>query len=285
MVRYTESDIIIANAAKEIADGDIVVIGQGIPMTAGVLAKATHAPKCIILTEAGMVDFRPFRNPLTIADPTCTRGYAYSIDLADVFTTIVNRGLVDVTFLGVGQVDRYGNLNTTVIGDRDSFRVRLPGAGGAPEFLGYARKSVLTMRGGDLVEKLDYQTSPGYLDGHGARERAGFPPDSGPKALYSPQGVFRFEEESGEVYLAGLFPGHSVEEIKAGVPWDLKVAEDVREFPPPTQEEVDIIRTFAPEISAGRKLQIEMTLPVLMEILAGPTDSGGAADPAGGGAP
>ena len=269
MVKYTEAEIIIANAAKEIADGDIVVIGQGIPMTAGVLAKATHAPDCIILTEAGMVDIRPFRNPLHIADPTCTRGYAYSIDLVDVFTTIVNRGLVDVTFLGVGQVDRYGNLNSTVIGDYDAFRMRLAGAGGAPEFIGYARKTVLTMRGGELVEKLGYLTSPGYLEGHGARERAGFPPGSGPKALYSPQGVFRFQEESGEIYLDGLFPGHTVEEIRDRVPWDLKVADEVGELPPPTREEVDIIRSFAPEISAGRKLQIEMSVPVIMEILAG----------------
>ena len=269
MVRYTEPEIIVSNASKEIEDGDIVAIGQGIPMAAGVLAKATHAPNCVILTEAGLVGIRPYRNLLHIADPTCTRGYTYSCDMIDIFTTIVNRGLVDVTFLGVGQMDRFGNMNSTVFGDYDRFRMRMMGAGGAPEFFGYARKAVLTIRGGKFVEKVDYVSSPGYLDGHGARERAGFPPGSGPKAVYSPKGVFRFEEESGEIYLDGLFPGHTVDEVRAEVPWDLKVSGDLKELPPPTQEEVDLIREFAPEISAGRKLQLELAIPNILRIIAG----------------
>lgn len=268
MVKYTEPEIIVSNAAREIEDGDIVVIGQGIPMAAGVLAKSTHAPNCVILTEAGMVGIRPFRNPLHIADPTCTRGYIYSCDMIDVFTTIVNRGLVDVTFLGVGQIDRFGNMNSTVFGDYDDFRMRMMGAGGAPEFFGYARKAILTMRGGRFVEKLDYVSSPGYLEGYGAREKAGFPPGSGPKALYSTRGVFRFEEESGEIYLDGLFPGHTLEEVKAEVPWDLKVADEVKAMPPPTREEVDMIRDFAPEIAAGRRLQLELSIPRVLEIMA-----------------
>ncbi len=268
MVKYTEAEIIVANAAREIEDGDIVVIGQGIPMAAGVLAKATHAPHCVILTEAGMVNIKPFRNLLHIADPTCTRGFAYSCDMIDVFTTIVNRGLVDVTFLGVGQIDRFGNMNSTVFGDYDDFRMRMMGAGGAPEFFGYARKAVLTMRGGKFVEKVDYVSSPGYLDGGDAREKAGFPPGSGPKVVYSTMGVFHFDEESKEMFLYGVFPGHDVEEIKAEVPWDLKMADDLKELPPPTREEVDLIREFAPEISAGRRLQVELSIPRIFDILA-----------------
>ncbi|MFW6113735.1 MAG: CoA-transferase subunit beta [Actinomycetota bacterium] len=267
MVKYTEPEIIVANAAREIKDSDIVVIGQGIPMAAGVLAKATHAPGCIILTEAGMVGINPFRNPLHIADPTCTHGYAYSCDMIDVFTTIVNRGLVDVTFLGVGQIDRYGNMNSTVFGGYRDFRMRMMGAGGAPEFFGYARKAVLTMRGGRFVEKLDYVSSPGYLGGHGARERAGFPAGSGPKVLYSTTGVFRFDEDTDEIYLDGLFPGHTVEEVQEEVPWELKVADEVDIMPPPTREEVDLIRDFAPEISAGRRMQLELSLPIILDAL------------------
>jgi len=276
MVRYTESEIIVANAAREIKDGDIVVIGQGIPMAAGVLAKATHAPNCVILTEAGLVGIDPFRNPLHIADPTCTHGYTYSCDMIDVFTTIVNRGLVDVTFLGVGQIDRYGNMNSTVFGDYDDFHMRMMGAGGAPEFFGYARKAVLTMRGGRFVEKLDYVSSPGYLEGHDARERAGFPPGSGPKVLYSTRGVFRFDEQSREIYLDGLFPGHGVEEIRAEVPWELRVSEELKALPPPTREEVDLIRHFAPEIAAGRRLQLELSLPIILEALSARSKEGGA---------
>lgn len=273
MVRYTESEIIVANAAREIEDNDIVVIGQGIPMAAGVLAKATHAPNCIILTEAGLVGIDPFRNPLHIADPTCSQGYDYSCDMIDVFATITHRGLVDVTFLGVGEIDRFGNMNSTVFGDYDDFRMRMMGAGGAPEFFGYARKAVLTMRGGRFVTKLDYCSSPGYLEGYGAREKAGFPPGSGPKVVYGTKGVFRFEEESCEIYLDGLFPGNAVEEVLAEVPWDLKVAPDLRKLPAPTQEEVDLIREFAPEISAGRKLQLELSIPRILQIIAGRSES------------
>ncbi|MDY6795161.1 MAG: CoA-transferase [Actinomycetota bacterium] len=267
MVKYTEPEIIVANAAREIKDRDIVVIGHGIPMAAGVLAKATHAPDRIILTEAGLAGKDPFRNPPHIADPTCTHGYMYSCDMIDVFTTIVNRGLVDVTFLGVGQIDRYGNMNSTVFGDYRDFRMRMMGAGGAPEFFGYARKAVLTMRGGRFVEKLDYVSSPGYLDGHGARERAGFPAGAGPKVLYSTKGVFSFDEETDEMYLDGIFPGHSVEEIEAEVPWDLKLADEVKTMPAPTQEEVDLVRNFAPDIAAGRRLQLELSLPVILGAL------------------
>lgn len=267
MIKYTGSELIISSAAKEIEDGDIVAIGQGIPIVAGVLAKARHAPNCIILTEAGLVGIKPFCNPLHIADPACTRGYVYSCDMVDIFTTIMNRGLVDVAFLGVGQMDRFGNVNSTVIGDYDHFRMRMMGAGGAPEFLSCARKSVMTMRGGKFVEKVDYVSSPGYLDGYGARVRAGFPPESGPSVVYGTKGVFRFDEESGEIYLDGLFPGHTIESVQAEVPWDLKIAGELKDYSPPTQEEVDIIRDFAPEVSAGRRIQMEMVLPRLWPIL------------------
>ncbi len=268
MARYTEAEIIVANAAKEIEDGDLVAIGQGIPMAAGVLAKATHAPNCVILTEAGLVGLDPFRNPLHIADATCSRGYDYSCDMTDIFTTIVNRGLLDVTFLGVGQMDRFGNMNSTAFGDYHDFRMRMMGAGGAPEFFGYARKAVLTMRGGKFVEKVDYVSSPGYLDGGDAREKAGFPPGTGPKVVYGTSGVYRFDD-SGEIYLDGIFPGHDLDEIKAGVPWELKVAADLRDLPPPTDEEIELIRRFAPEISAGRKIQMELSVPQIFKIIAG----------------
>jgi glutaconate CoA-transferase subunit B len=269
MASYTETELIISNAAKEIKDGDIVAIGQGIPMAAGVLAKSTHAPNCIILTEAGLVGIKPFRNPLHIADPNCTRGYMYSCDLIDIFSTIANRHLIDVAFLGVGQIDRFGNINSTVIGEYKNFKMRLMGAGGAPELMSSARRVIMTMRGGRFVEKVDYVSSPGYLEGHGARLRAGFPPESGPKAVYGTKGVFRFDEESGEIYLDALFPGETVESVQADVPWKLKVAEEPRELLSPTQEEVDIIREFAPEVSGGRSIEIELGLAHLLKTLYG----------------
>ena len=108
-------------AAQEIRDGEIVVIGQGIPMAAGVLARKTHAPNSIIVTEAGLVGIDPFKVPLHIADTSCTRGYSYGCDMFDIFTTVVHRGYVDVAFLGVGQIDKFGNVNSSYIGDPNDY--------------------------------------------------------------------------------------------------------------------------------------------------------------------
>ncbi|MGW8320542.1 MAG: CoA-transferase, partial [Thermodesulfobacteriota bacterium] len=164
-VKYTLDELIVFRAAQEIHDREIVVIGQGIPMAAGVLARKTHAPNSLIVTEAGLVGIDPFKVPLHIADTSCTRGYSYGCDMFDIFTTLVNRGYVDVAFLGVGQIDKYGNVNSSYIGNPDDYEMRLTGAGGAPEFAGHSKRSVYTMSGGEFVEKLDYFTSPGYVDG------------------------------------------------------------------------------------------------------------------------
>jgi glutaconate CoA-transferase subunit B len=267
MAKYTLSELIISRAAKEIEDGQMVVIGQGIAMAAGVLAKNTHAPNIVILTEAGMLGFEPFKVPLHIADPSCTRGFTYSCDMVDIFSTILNRGYVDVSFLGVGQIDRYGNMNSSYIGDPDNFEFRMTGAGGAPEFVGYSHKTVLTMLGGEFVEKLDYFTSPGYLDGGNSRYEAGMPADSGPRVLISTQGTFKFDKKTKEIYLAGLHPGVSLDEVKSTVPWDLKIAQKLEPTPPPAADELDILRQFSPEISMGRKLQVEAVVNRVFRII------------------
>ncbi len=256
-VKYTIDELIVSRAAKEIRDNEMVVIGQGIPMAAGVLARATHAPNSVILTEAGIYGMEPFKVPLHIADVSCTKGFTYSCDMVDIFTTVVNRGYVDVTFLGVGQIDKYGNMNSSYIGDPDNFDIRMMGAGGAPEFVGYANRAVLTMRGGEFVNKLDYFTSPGYVNGENSRYEAGMPEGSGPSILISTKGVFKFDQDTKEMYLFGLHPGVSVDEVREDIPWDLKVAKDLEITPLPTEEEVSIIRHFAPEITMGRQLQLE----------------------------
>jgi glutaconate CoA-transferase subunit B len=256
-VKYTIDELIVSRAAKEIKDNEMVVIGQGIPMAAGVLARATHAPNSVILTEAGIYGMEPFKVPLHIADVSCTKGFIYSCDMVDIFTTVVNRGYVDVTFLGVGQIDKYGNMNSSYIGDPDNFDIRMMGAGGAPEFVGYANRAVLTMKGGEFVEKLDYFTSPGYVTGKNSRYEAGMPKGSGPSILISTKGVFKFDQDTKEMYLFGLHPGVSVDEVHEDIPWDLKVAKKLEITPLPTKEEVSIIRHFAPEITMGRQLQLE----------------------------
>jgi len=169
------------------------------------------------------------------------------------------RGFVDVCFLGVAQVDKYGNLNTTVIGDYEKPTMRLPGSGGAADFISYAKRTVFTMRGGGFVNKLDYFTSPGYLDGGDSRDKSGlFPIGSGPSALISTKGVFRFDPVTKEIYLSRIHPGVSLESVKKDIPWDLKVAPDLLETERPTDDEINFIRDFAPELSAGRELAVEL---------------------------
>ncbi len=258
-IRFTLSELMIYNAALEIQDGDKVVMGQGIPIVACSLAKTFHAPNAVLMTEAGLVDVAPFRSPLHIADPTCTRGYSYSCDLMDIFTTILNRGFVDLCFLGVGQIDKFGNMNSTAIGDYRHPKMRMMGAGGAPDFALYAKRVVLTMRGGKFVNKLDYFTTPGWLAGGDSRKRAGLP-ETGPEVLISTKAVFHFPAPERELTLVSLHPGVNAEDVRKDVPWKLKIADNLNTTPVPPQEAIDFVRVFDPTLTAGRKLSLSLTI-------------------------
>jgi len=275
MKRSTRDEMVVVTVAKELVDGDRVFVGQGIAIVAAALAKVFYKREVLLLTEAGIVDFTPFRAPLHIADPTCTRGYAYNCDMVDIFSTILGGGYATVCFLGVAQVDRYGNVNSTCIGDYYHPTLRLMGAGGAPELLAYLPKTILTMRGGKFVEKLDYTTSPGHLEGGDSRVKAGLPANGGPQVLISAKGIFRFDRETKEMYLDALFPGATVEEVKAEVPWELKVAPELRPVELPTTEEIDFIRDFDPTIAMGRRMSFDLFAMAMKNFL-----SRGAAKPA-----
>ncbi|MRR36843.1 glutaconate CoA-transferase, partial [bacterium] len=237
--KYTLDELLIITVAREIRDGDNVILGVGLPTTAGAMAKALHAPNATLMMESGIIDIKPLVPPNHIADANSCRGFSYATDLFSMFT-MTYRGFVDVCFLGVAQIDRYGNINTTVIGDYHKPTMRLPGSGGAPDFMSYARHTILTMRGGEFVEKLDYFTSPGYLEGGDARERSGlFPAGSGPSMLLTTKGVFRFDEKTKELTLTRLHPGVTVDMVKKDVPWDMKVADYLSETDRPTDAEID----------------------------------------------
>jgi glutaconate CoA-transferase, subunit B len=264
---YTLQELLVIAVAKEIHDYENVILGVGLPTTAGALAKALYAPHATLMMESGIIDFEPLLPLNHIADAHACRGFAYSTDLFSAFT-MTYRGYVDVCFLGVGQVDKYGNVNTTTIGDYYKPTMRLPGSGGAADFLSYAKRTVLTMLGGSFVNELDYLTSPGYLDGGDSRERSGlFPPGSGPTMLLTTKGIFRFDPKTKEMYLAQIHPRVTVEDVKKDVPWDLKVADDLKESEHPTDEEIDFIRCFAPGMSAGRELSLELTITNMMKQL------------------
>ncbi len=257
---YTLNELLIITCAKEIKDYENVILGVGLPTTAGALAKALYAPHATLMMESGIIDFEPLIPLNHIADAHSCRGFSCATDLFTAFT-MTYRGFVDVCFLGVGQIDKYGNLNTTCIGDYYKPTLRLPGSGGAADFISYAKRTVLTLRGGEFVEKLDYFTSPGYLDGGDSRDRSGlFPKGSGPAMLLTTKGVFRFDDETKELYLAQIHPGVTVEDIKKEIPWDLKVSPDIEETIPPSDREIDFVRRFAPTESVGRALTMELSI-------------------------
>jgi len=264
-VKYTLNELLIIVAAREIHDDENVILGVGLPTISGALAKALHAPNANLMMESGIVDFEPLVRPNHIADAMCCRGFSWSTDLFTSFTNTY-RGFVDVCFLGVAQVDKFGNLNTTVVGDYFKPEMRLPGSGGAPDFISYAKRTVLTLRKGDFVEKLDYFTSPGYLEGGSSRDDSGFyPQGTGPTMLISQKGIFRFDPESKEMYLAHVHPGIKVEDVRKDVPWDLKVDENLSVTEPPNEAEIAFIRRFAPTESAGGALLGELSLANIMK--------------------
>jgi len=255
---YTLNELLIVTIGKEIHDDENVVLGVGIPMVSGSLAKALYAPHATLIMESGIIDFKPTLAMNHVADCMSCRGFSFSSDLFSTFT-MTYRGFVDVCFLGVGQIDKYGNINTTVIGHYEHPAIRLPGAGGATDFSSYAQRIILTMRGGEFVEKLSYRTSPGYLEGGDSRDRSGhFPKGTGPSKLISTQGVFEFDPVTKEMYLAKVHPGVSVASVKKKVPWDLKISLDLTETERPTDEEIDFIRRFAPTESLPRQLMYEL---------------------------
>jgi len=257
---YTLNELLIITCAKEIKDYQNVILGVGLPTTAGALAKALFAPHATLMMESGIIDFEPLVPLNHIADAHSCRGFSYATDLFTAFT-MTYRGFVDVCFLGVGQIDKFGNLNTTCIGDYYHPTLRLPGSGGAADFIAYAKKTVLTLRGGQFVEKLDYFTSAGYLDGGDSRDRSGlFPKGSGPSMLLTTKGVFRFHPETREMYLAQIHPGVTVEDVRKDVPWDLKVSPDLTQTDRPTDEEIAFVRRFAPTESVGRNLRTELAI-------------------------
>jgi glutaconate CoA-transferase subunit B len=252
--RYSIDELLNIVIAREIRDYENVVIGAGIPVTACALAKGLHAKNAILMAESGIIGFDPVIPLIGIADVQAGRGFSYSTDLFSIFTTHTYRGFVDSCFLGIGQVDKFGNINSTVIGDYDNFESRLPGSGGAADFISYAKRTILTLNRGQFVKKLDYLTSPGYLDGGDSRDNSGhFLKGSGPCKLISRKGIFEFDPVTKEMFLAHNHPGISVEEIRKDIPWELKISSDLSETIPPRDEELEFTRRFNPAKSIGLK--------------------------------
>ncbi len=243
MTTYTPSEMMIVAAARALAGVRTVFVGVGLPNIACNLAQRTVAPELELIYESGVYGARPARLPLSIGDPTLISGATSVCSMADLFGLYLQGGLVEVAFLGGAQIDRFGNLNTTVIGDWEHPKVRLPGSGGACEIAIHAKRIYVIMRLGRraFVERLDFLTSPGHLGGKGERAALGMP-GSGPQLVVTDKCVFHFDETTGEMVLESLHPGVELAEVQAEVGWALRVSPDLSETEPPTEEELRLLR-------------------------------------------
>jgi glutaconate CoA-transferase subunit B len=240
----------VAAAAREINDGEVVFVGMRLPILGFQLAKSTHAPRAIGVYELGIIRNAPAPSPiLTMGDLPNLYQANWLADTADVLG-LLQRGEVDVSFIGGAQVDRFGNLNTSYIGGTapGTIETRLPGSGGACDLASLARRHIIIMphEKRRFVPRVDYITSPGYGDGAGWRQRAGLA-RGGPAAVITTLGVLRFDPDTCEMMLAAVHPGVSVEQVLAATDWPLRVAPQVTQTPEPAAETLAILRRFDPQ--------------------------------------
>ncbi|MBA3346236.1 MAG: CoA-transferase subunit beta [Gemmatimonadales bacterium] len=230
-------------AARELRDGEVVFVGIGLPNLACNLARATHAPRLLLIYESGAVGAEPERLPVSIGDPSLVTGSLMVSGMADVFQCLLQNGRIEVGFLGGAQIDRYGNINTTVVGDYARPTVRLPGSGGAAEIAIHARRTVAISRLSRRAfpEAVDFITSPGHrMRGRGRRELG--MPGAGPVKVVTDKGVLEVEPDSGELLLSALYPGVALEEVRAGVGWPLRCRAALDTIDPPTARELHLLR-------------------------------------------
>src|SRR2546422_4461896 len=240
---YTDSEMMIAVAARVLNGARTVFVGVGLPNIACNLARYTGAPDLELIYESGVYGARPERLPLSIGDPTLVSGAVSVVSMADLFGLYLQRGLVEIALLGGAQVDRYGNLNSTVIGEYAKPKTRLPGSGGACEIATNAQRTFMIMRlkRRAFVEKLDFVTSPGHLTGGDSRAKLGLP-GGGPELMITDKGILNFDNSQREMQLSALYPGVTVREIQAEVGWPLGLAETIQEAAAPSSEELRLIR-------------------------------------------
>lgn len=239
---FSPAEMMVVAAARELRGHRVCFVGVGLPNIACNLAKRTVAPDLELVYEAGVFGARPARLPLSIGDPTIVTGATAAMSMFELFAFYLQGGLVDVGFLGGAQIDRHGNLNTTVIGPYSRPRVRLPGSGGACEIAINAREVFIIMRQSprSFVERIDFKTSPGRRhrpDGAALQRR----PGAGPSVVVTDLAVHRFDAE-GTMELASLHPGVTFEAVRDAMGWEPRIAAEIASTEPPTSEELRLIR-------------------------------------------
>jgi glutaconate CoA-transferase subunit B len=239
---YSSAELMIVNAARLLKNVDVVFVGVGQPNLACNLARRTHAPELVMIYEAGVIGAQPSRLPLSIGDPTLVSGATAVCSMYDIFALYLQRGNVDVGFMGGAQIDRFGNINATVIGSYIHPKVRLPGSGGSKEIAAWANRCYIMTphQKRRFPEKCDFRTSAGFLGGRAERQELGLR-GGGPQAVVTDIG-FLEPDENGELILTALHPGRTIEEALANTGWNLKVAAKLRYTEPPSEEELRILR-------------------------------------------
>jgi glutaconate CoA-transferase subunit B len=235
-------------AARELRDGEIVFVGIGLPNLAANLAKRTRAPNLVMIYEAGVIGANPTRLPLSIGDPCLVSGAKSVCSMFEVFGLYLQAGRIDVGFLEGAQIDRYGNINSTVIGNYQAPKVRLPGSGGACEIASLAKRIlIITMQEArKFPEKVDFITSPGFLSERKERAKLNLE-GGGPEAVITDLGIMKFDKETGEMMLTSVHPGVKMEEIKQNTGWDLKISKDLKTTEEPSEDELLILRQLDPQ--------------------------------------
>ena len=240
---WTPAEMMAVAAARALHDGQVCFVGIGAPSTAANLARATHAPSLVLVYESGTIGAKPTRLPLSIGDGELADTADAVVPLPEIFNYWLQPGRIDVGFLGAAQIDRFANLNSTVIGAYDAPGVRLPGAGGAPEIASACRQVLIMMRQSrrTFVDALDFRTSVGFGDGPGDREQLGLP-GAGPTSVITDLGLLAPDPDTCELTLTHVHPGVTVEAVVAATGWPLAVAGEVATTDPPTDDELAHLR-------------------------------------------
>jgi glutaconate CoA-transferase subunit B len=249
---YSSDEMMAVAAARRLPDRAVCFVGIGLPSRAANLARATHAPDCVLIYESGCIGAKPVYLPLSIGDGELAETADAVVSVPEIFAYWLQAGRIDIGFLGAAQIDRFGNLNSTVVGDYDHPRVRLPGGGGAPEIAASCRETFVMLRQSPraFVEQLDFRTSVGYGDGPGSRERLGLP-GAGVTVVVTDLGVLEPDPATCELTLTSLHPGVSVEDAVAATAWRLRLADDVATSDAPTTAELTALRSLKTSIEAA----------------------------------
>lgn len=258
MSAWTRDEMMTVAAARRLWNNCVCFVGIGLPSAACNLARLTHAPDIVLIYESGTIGTRPNVLPLSIGDGELADTAACIVPLPEVFSYLLQAGRVDVGFLGAAQIDRFGNLNSTVIGPYEAPRIRLPGAGGAPEIAAHAKQTFVIMRATprSFVERIDFRTSAGFLDGGQARAHTKAR-GRGPQAVISDFGVLTPAPGSNELTLTALFPDATLSEARGAVGWDLRVAETPETLPAPNADELSVLRALNSRTSEAHSRPVE----------------------------